>query len=324
MTATVLVTGSTGFVGQGLLARLAGMAGMRVRAVVRTPDQQPVLAAECVCVPGLTPATDWSEALRGVDIIVHLAARVHVMRDTAADPLTAFRQVNVEGTSALARHAARSGVRRFIFLSSIKVNGERTLPGKPFTPTDRPGPLDPYGTSKLEAELELARLAARGDMSLVVIRPPLVYGPAVRGNFRSMMQWLVRGVPLPLGSIHNRRSLVSRDNLVDLIATCLTHPAASNQTFLTADGEDLSTTELLRRLGRALAHPARLISVPAGLLRGTAGLLGRADIALRLCDSLQVDSSATHTLLGWKPPQAVDQGLAEAARHFLEERGVRS
>jgi nucleoside-diphosphate-sugar epimerase len=272
-------------------------------------------------VPDLSPEADWSGALRGVDTVVHLAARVHVMHDTAADPLSAFRRVNVEGTAALARSAVQAGVRRFIFLSSIKVNGEHTLPGKPFSPTDAPNPRDPYGVSKLEAELELARIAAGSGMDLVLIRPPLVYGPAVGGNFRSMMQWLSSGIPLPLASIHNKRSLVARDNLVDLLVTCISHPAAANQTFMVADGEDLSTTDLLRRLGRALERPARLIPVPATLLKASAALVGRADIALRLCNWLQVDSSVTRSRLGWKPPLPVDEGLAQAARHFMSQYG---
>jgi nucleoside-diphosphate-sugar epimerase len=313
----VLVTGSTGFIGRGLLARLGAVQDTRVRAAVRTWPARLSADAEPVCVPDLSADADWSDAVRDVDAIVHLAARVHVMRDREQDPLAAFRRVNVEGTLALARRAAESGVRRFIFLSSIKVNGERTDPGKPYTSADAPNPQDPYGVSKLEAELGLARIAAGSAMELVIVRPPLVYGPAVKGNFRAMMQWLARGIPLPLGSIHNKRSLVARDNLVDLLVTCVSHPAAANQTFLAGDGEDLSTTELLRRLGAALEHPARLIPVPAGLLKLAASLVGRPGIALRLCDSLQVDISAARSRLGWIPPVAVNDGLSRAAQYFL-------
>jgi nucleoside-diphosphate-sugar epimerase len=322
VTGTVLVTGSTGFIGQGLLAKLGITADTRVRAAVRALPARLSTDAEPVCVPDLSADTNWSGALRDVDAVVHLAARVHVMRDTERDPLAAFRRVNVEGTLALAKRAAELGVRRFIFLSSIKVNGERTDPGKPYTPADPPNPQDPYGVSKLEAELGLARIAAGTSMDIVIVRPPLVYGPAVKGNFRSMMQWLARGIPLPLGSIHNKRSLVARDNLVDLLVTCISHPAAANQTFLAADGEDLSTTELLRRLGAALARPARLIPVPVGLLELGASIVGRPGIALRLCDSLQVDSGAARLRLGWSPPVSVNDGLSQAAQYFLSNPAV--
>ena len=263
--------------------------------------------------------SNWTDALSGVKVVVHLAARVHIMRDEAADPLAEFRRVNVEGTLNLARQAAEAGVRRFVYLSSIKVNGEQTLLGKPFTEQDLPTPLDPYGMSKYEAEEGLRKLAQKTGMEVVVIRPVLVYGPGVKANFLNMMRWLHKGVPLPLGAIHNRRSLVALDNLVDLIVTCIDHPAAANQIFLVSDGEDLSTTELLRRMGLALGRPARLIPVPVSLLTAWAALLGRRDMAQRLCGSLQVDISKTQTLLGWKPPISVDEGLRRTAQGFLHE-----
>jgi UDP-glucose 4-epimerase len=252
--------------------------------------------------------------LVGITTVVHLAARVHVMRDTEAYPLAAFRVVNVVETLSLARQAAAAGVRRFVFISSVKVNGETTQPGHPFTADDAPAPLDPYGISKMEAEQGLRQIAAETGMEVVIIRPPLVYGPGVKANFSAMMRWLQRGVPLPLGAIDNQRSLVALDNLVDLIITCISHPAAANQTFLVSDGEDVSTSELLRRMGRAMGRPARLLPVPAGLLKLAATLAGRRDMAQRLCGSLQVDIEKTRQLLGWSPPLTLDQGLKKAAQ----------
>jgi UDP-glucose 4-epimerase len=235
------------------------------------------------------------------------------MQEATADPLEEFRRVNVQGTLNLARQAAAAGVRRFVFVSSIKVNGEATQLGRPFTADDAPAPLDSYGVSKMEAEQGLREIALQTGMEVVIIRPSLVYGPSVKANFAAMMRWLKRGVPLPLGAIHNQRSLVSLDNLVGLIVTCLTHPAAANQTFLVSDGEDASTTELLRRMGQAMGHPARLIPVPTSWLKLAAAMVGKRDVAQRLCGSLQVDISKTRELLGWAPPVSLDEGLRRAA-----------
>jgi nucleoside-diphosphate-sugar epimerase len=312
----ILVTGGTGFVGREVL-RLAVRAGVAVRAAVRRVDASVPNNVEAVIVPDLAPDTDWARAVRGVDVVVHLAARVHVMRDAAPEPLAKFRSTNVGGTLALARIAAAAGVHRFVFLSSIKVNGERTDPGRPFTSRDAPAPQDAYAASKFEAEQGLAQLAAEGTMEFVAIRPPLVYGPGVGANFHAMMCWVRRGWPLPFGLIHNCRSLVARGNLCDLIMTCLSHPAAANCTVLVADGEDLSTTDLLCRLGRALHCPARLVPVPSVLVKLGFALVGRGDIAMRLCDSLQVDIAPTEQLLGWKPPLALDEALQETASDFL-------
>jgi UDP-glucose 4-epimerase len=261
----------------------------------------------------LEPSTDWTVALEGVAVVVHCAARVHVMADTATNPLEEFRRVNVQGTLNLAQQAAAAGVRRFVFVSSIKVNGEATQLGCLFTADDAPAPLDAYGVSKMEAEQGLREIALQTGMEVVIIRPPLVYGPGVKANFAAMMRWLRRGVPLPLGAIHNQRSLVALDNLVDLIVVCLTHPAAANQTFLVSDGEDVSTTGLLRRMGQALGHPARLIPVPVSWLKLAAALVGKQDVAQRLCGSLQVDIEKTQRLLGWAPPLSLDEGLRRAA-----------
>jgi len=263
---------------------------------------------------------DWSTALVGQECVVHCAARVHVMSETSQDPLSEFRRVNVEGTLNLARHAAHSGVRRFIFISSIKVNGEGTAPGHPYSADDVAAPSDPYGVSKLEAEQQLLALAAQTRMEITIIRPVLVYGPGVKANFHSMMGWLNKGVPLPFGSIGNKRSLVSLDNLTDLIATCVHHPNAANQVFLVSDGEDLSTTQLLRRTAAALGKPARLIPMPPWVLGMTARLLGKPAIAQRLCGSLQVDIAKTRELLEWTPPSSVDDSLLKTARYFLEHQ----
>ncbi len=248
--------------------------------------------------------------LSRVDAIVHLAARVHVMNDTASDPLTEFRRVNVDGTLNLARQAAAAGVRRFVFVSSVKVNGEETLPGKPFSAADAPAPVDPYGISKFEAERGLLQLASETGLEVVIVRPPLVYGPGVKANFEKMVRWLAKGMPLPLGGVHaNRRSLIGLDNLVDLLTVCLRHPAAAGHVFMASDGEDLSTTDLLRRLGKAMHRPARLVPVPPALLELGGRLLGREDVVRRLTGSLQVDIGKTRQVLGWEPPVAVDEGL---------------
>ncbi len=309
------MTGASGFVGSALVPALHAR-GWQVRAAVRTSASSHG-ADEEVCVASIDDVRRWADAVRDIDCVVHLAARVHVMNDTATDPLSAFRQINVRGTRALAHAAAQAGVRRLVFLSSIKVNGESTTGRAPFTEDDPPAPVDPYGVSKREAEDELLELGRGGPMEAVVIRPPLVYGPGVKANFHAMMRWLQRGVPLPLGAIHNRRTLIGLDNLVDLVATCLVHPSAANQVFLAGDGEDLSTTALLRRLAAALDAPARLVPFPASWLEIAAALLGRRAVAQRLCGNLQVDISKARRMLAWEPPLTVDEGLRRTAAEFL-------
>jgi nucleoside-diphosphate-sugar epimerase len=257
-----------------------------------------------------------------VRVIFHVAGRAHVTGERSADPLGEYRRINVAASLDLARRAAISGVRRFVFVSSVKVNGESTLPGRAFTPTDVAEPSDAYGTSKWEAELGLREIAAETGMEIVIIRSPLVYGPGVKANFRAMMRWLYRGIPLPLAAIHNLRSLVALDNLVDLLVTCADHPDAANQTFLVSDGEDLSTADLLRRLAAALGKPARLFPVPEYLLTMAAMLLGQRAAVLRLCGSLRVDISKTRQLLGWSPPISVDEGLCRTAEAYLNETRV--
>ena len=313
----ILVTGANGFVGSDLCHRLLQTSTHHLFAALRRP--QPRFPSVLIPLP-ITDLSDLIPHLHQIDVIVHLAARVHQMQDTATDPLDAFRAVNTAATANLAQAAAQVGVKRFIYLSSIKVNGEYTPIDQPFTAQDSPNPQDPYGISKAEAEVQLRHIAQTTGMEVVIIRPPLVYGPGVRANFLSLMRWLDKGLPLPLGAIHNRRSLVALPNLVDLITTCLTHPAAANQTFLVSDNEDLSTTDLLRRLAKALDKPARLIPVPMPIIQSTAQIIGKPALAQRLCGSLQVDISKTQTLLGWTPPVSVDQGLRMTARYFQQSR----
>ena len=307
----ILVTGATGFVGSALVSRLAHE-GIEARASVRRDNASMPNGVHTVQVGDLTADADWSRALAGVGVIVHAAARVHVMDDTATNPLNEFRRINVQGTLNLARQAAAAGVRRFVFISSIKVNGEATKLGVPFSADNIPAPLDPYGVSKMEAEQGLRAMAAQTGMEVVIIRPPLVYGPGVKANFTALMRVVQRGWPLPLGAVHNQRSLVALDNLVDFIITCITHPQAANQTFLVSDGQDLSTSGLVRGLARAAGVSARLLPVPVWVLQTGASLLGKGDAVQRLCGNLQVDISKAHRILGWVPLVSVEEGLRQA------------
>jgi len=312
----ILVTGANGFVGKSLCLELIRQ-GQTVRAVTRSANLQ-VENIKAMSVCNIDGKTDWAYALLGVNVVIHLAARVHVMKDNAIDALAEFRKVNVDGTLNLAWQAVEAGVQRFIFISSIKVNGEGSLLGQVYTAEDQPAPVDPYGISKREAEDALRQLANETGMEVVIIRPPLIYGPAVKANFKRMMHWLDKGIPLPLGSIHNQRSLVALDNLIDLIITCTHHPAAANQIFIAGDGEDLSTTELLRRMAAALGKKAWLVPVPESILMCGAKLLGKQAMAQRLCGSLQVDISKAHDLLDWKPPVSVDEALRKTAQYYMK------
>lgn len=311
------MTGASGFVGRALAERIACDPKLRLRTASRS-GQLPSLAGIEHCNVGeLSAHTEWHAALISVDTVVHTAARAHVIREQAADPQAEFTRINVDATVHLARQSAEMGVRRFIFISSIKVNGETTLPGKPFTADDVPSPTGPYAVSKQWAEEGLKRIAAASAIELVIIRPPLIYGPGVKARFRMLMEWIHRSRPLPFATVQNRRSLVALDNLIDLILTCIDHPRAANQTFLVSDGEDLSVAELARRIGSAMGTPARLFPLPQWLLRGTAAALGKRAAAQRLLDSLQVDIEKNRALLNWRPPIGVDQALLDTARDFL-------
>ncbi len=312
MSLRVLVTGVTGFVGRALVAQLVGSDRFEVLALTRQALMHPVTGVNYLPVGDLTSQTHLQLTLAGAHTLVHAAARAHVLNERAADPLAEFRRVNVDGTLNLARQAAAAGVKRFVFISSVKVHGESTPPGRAFTEDDAPNPQDAYGQSKHEAEQGLRQLSADTGMEVVIIRPPLVYGPGVKANFAALMRAVQRSWPLPLGAGHNQRSLVALDNLVDFIVTCITHPKAANQTFLVSDGQDLSTTELVLGLAKAAGVPARLLPVPVWALQTGASLLGKGDAVQRLCGNLQVDISKARNLLGWVPPVSVDEGLRRA------------
>jgi nucleoside-diphosphate-sugar epimerase len=305
-----LITGAGGFVGRSLSAALL-MRGVVVRRALRAVQKRSDNFEDMV-IGAIDGETQWSGVLRGIGTVVHLAARVHVMNDVSKDSLVEFRRINVAGTLNLARQAAAAGVKRFVFVSSAKVNGEHTEPGHAFTEASTPNPQDAYGRSKHEAEQGLRQIAAETGLEVVIIRPPLVYGPGVRANFAALLRAVQRGWPLPLGAVNNQRSLVALDNLVDFIITCITHPRAANQTFLVSDGQDLSTPELIRGMTRAAGVPARLLSVPVWVLQAGAGLLGKGGLVQRLCGNLQVDISKARELLGWVPPVSVEEGLRRA------------
>lgn len=307
----ILLTGATGFVGN-VLYRQLNYLQMPVIAAVRTAATT-VHLKQSVLVGDINESTDWSPALTGIDTIVHLAARVHVMSETNPDPMSEFRSANVDATINLALQAAQAGVKRFVFLSTIKVNGESTQQEQKFTPDDRPKPEDAYAVSKFEAEQALFKIGDETGMKVVIIRSPLVYGPGVKANFRSLMTMVSKGVPLPLAAVtDNRRSLVSVDNLVDFITTCIYHPAAANQFFLVSDDEDLSTAELLHRMYGANGTPDKLFHLPLWYLKLLLTAVRKESVYSRLCGSLQIDISKSKQLLGWKPPVSVDEGLRRA------------
>ena len=319
---TTLITGSSGFVGMNLCSEMNAL-GHEIYRVIRSEtrlDSRNTTKDHFYFIDEIGANTDWSAALAGTNCVIHCAARAHVMHENETDALSAYRTVYVEGTRNLAEQAADAGVKRFVFLSSIKVNGERTISGSGFTSADNAFPEDAYGISKWEAEQALHEVSARTGLEVVIIRPPLVYGPGVKGNFLSLLGWLKKGIPLPLGAIHNQRSLVGIDNLIDLIITCIDHPAAANQTFLVSDDEDLSTTELLGCMSKALGKPARLVPVPVSLLHFGAKLLGKRDMAQRLLGNLQVDISHTKKVLDWAPPVSVDEGLRRTAEWYLSQQ----
>lgn len=317
----VVVTGGRGFIGRSLVSALQKKK-FDVLSVVRADsanqEHQPFEA----CIDHLDGSTNWRLVLEGADVVVHLAARAHIMQDEALDPLAAYRSTNTEATLNLAYQAAQMGVRRFVFVSTLKVNGEQSVQGQPFRFDDVPNPQDPYGLSKYEAELGLRKIASDTDtgMEVVIVRPPLVYGAGVKGNFASLLRWLIKGWPLPLaGVMGNKRSLVGLDNLIDLLVTCVSHVSAANQTFLVSDGEDLSTAELLHRLGHAMGKSARLLYVPPTWLNFFASLLGKGAVAQRLLGNLQVDIAHTCETLDWRPPVNVDESLRRTVQNAESE-----
>lgn len=305
----ILVTGASGFLGGALVRYLGSVSQEQLVVAVRQGGHVWPVNVEERLVTDLDGRTDWSEVLEGVTTVVHCAARVHVMKDDAQDPLVEFRRVNLDGTLNLARQAAASGVERFIFISSIKVNGEWTEAGQKFSAHDDPNPQDDYGLSKHEAEFGLKEICSGTGMEFVILRPPLVYGAGVKGNFATMVNVVRRGLLLPLGSCNNRRSLVSVGNLVELIHVCVTHRSAANQVFLVSDGEDVSTAELLTLISITLGKPRRLFPVPLKFLKLGAVVLGRQDIAQRLLGNMQVDISNTREMLDWAPRLTVAEGI---------------
>jgi nucleoside-diphosphate-sugar epimerase len=306
--AKILITGANGFIGSEVCKKLL-IGGHEIVPAMRTKD-----CPSAVLVGDLTGKTYWGAALNGCDSVIHLAARVHVMNEVESDALAAFRVVNVDGTINLARQAVRSGVRRVIYNSSVKVNGESTS-DKPFSHLDVPNPVDAYGISKYEAELALQDLAHQTGLELVIVRPPLVYGPGVRANFLRLLKFVYSGLPLPLSGIKNMRSMVAVENLVDVLVICCSHPAASGNTFFVSDGADLSTPDLLRLLAKSMRKRSRLFSVPVSFVSFVASLTGKSHEASRLLDSLQVDITSTKALLGWEPrisvPDAIDKTVAD-------------
>lgn len=309
----LLVTGASGFVGHAL-CRQAMSQGFQVRCVTRSTSS--MAGVENTVVGALDSKTDWGDALNGVDVVIHLAARVHVMRDISSNPLEEYRRTNVEGTERLAYFAAERGVKRLVFVSSVKVNGEATYGGNKFSEQDASIPIDPYGISKMEAEQVLNRVAKETGLEIVNVRPPLVYGEGVKGNFSQMLRALAMRIPLPLGSVHNLRSLIYVGNLADALIVCATHPAAAGQTYLVSDGEDISTPDLLRRLGAEMYRPARLFSCPAAWLKLAARLSGKQDQLERLSGSLQIDSGKIRRDLNWIPPHSMQQGLRATAEWY--------
>jgi nucleoside-diphosphate-sugar epimerase len=305
MAAKVLVTGASGFVGSALVGFLHGK-GYDVLGTVRSA----ALAQCSILAPELSATSGWRELLAGRDVVVHAAARAHVLTETETDPLAVFREVNTAGTLNLARQAAAAGVRRFVFISSIGVNGLYTREGDCFTEQSPPAPHNDYALSKWEAEQGLLEISRETGLEVVILRPPLVYGPGVKANFLRLIRMVERGLPLPLGAIHNRRSFLYLGNFVDAIRLCVEHPEAAGQTFLLDDGDPVSTPELIRALARAMGRPARMLAVPVGVLKLAGALVGKRAAVARLASSLLVDSSLIRSRLGWMPPFSMEAGLA--------------
>lgn len=314
----ILLTGANGFVGHMLYRSLITQ-GMETVAVSR----RPITGINTVTIPDINANTDWSACLDRVQTVIHTAARVHIMHDLSADPLSEFRQTNVQATVNLATQAAEAGVKRFVFLSSIKVNGEQTF-DQPFNERDAVAPQDPYAISKYEAEQSLRKIEAETGMEVVIIRPPLIYGEGVKANFQKLLDVVSRGVPLPLKFVNNKRSFIGLHNLTDFITLCLTHPRAAGETFLISDGEDMSTPELIQRIAKAFNKKIMLLPVPLWLMRCCASALGKKGAVDRLFGSLQVDSTKARTLLGWQPVMTVQEQLELTAQYYLGSKRTSS
>ncbi|MEZ8397130.1 UDP-glucose 4-epimerase family protein [Vibrio splendidus] len=312
----ILVTGSTGFVGANVVV-LARERDWKVTSVVRKQIES---ITNSLVIDSINSSTDWSGAFDGVDCVVHCAARVHQMNESEQDALAAYQEVNTLGTLNLAKQAAEAGVKRFVFVSSIKVNGEFSELNLPFEPNLKNTPQDPYGLSKYEAEVELAKLSKETGLEVVIIRPPLVYGPGVKANFLSMMRLIDKGIPLPFGAIKNQRSLVYLDNLSDLILTGCEHPVAPGHTFLASDDHDVSTTQLMQTIAHAMGKSPRLIPIPMSWIQAGSSVLNKQHIAQRICGNLQVDIGLTKEILGWKPPVSFDQGIKRTVEAYLKSR----
>lgn len=322
----ILITGASGFIGAHLTRYLASI-DHELLVMTRSKDAISSIVAgkvKCKQVGDISALSNWGPYLKDMDAVIHLANRAHVMHESDANPLALYRSINTDGTLQLARQAAAAGVKRFIFISSVKVNGESTLPGQKFSPVSENIPTDPYGLSKYEAEQGLKEINLKTSMEVVIIRPPLIYGPGVKANFLKMMQWVEKGVPLPLGSITNQRSLLGIDNLLDFISVCLTHPKAAGQTFLISDDHDVSTTELLKEITAAMHCPSRLLPIPHFILEKTLIMLGQGHIAERLCASLQLDISLAKTLLAWKPPYSFRDQMSKTVAAYLSERSSKA
>jgi nucleoside-diphosphate-sugar epimerase len=307
----ICITGSSGFIGSRLIQRLAGEVDVYSH-YHRFPEQLP--EGVDYFVKEVSGDTDWHNELEGIDVVIHTAARVHIMDEVTEDPLTEFRKVNTQGTLQLARQAVEMGVKRFVFISSIKVNGESSEENKPFTPGDDFIPDDPYGLSKYEAEQGLLKISKQSTMEVVIIRPPLVYGPGVKANFARMLAWAKSVFPLPFGAINdNKRSLIAVENLIDFIICCISHPRAANEIFLVSDGDDISTTALFKKVARAYGKTPMLVPIPIGIMHCLAGIVGKRAMTDRLFGSLQVDSSKARTLLDWTPIVTMDEQLKKIA-----------
>jgi nucleoside-diphosphate-sugar epimerase len=316
----VLVTGGSGFVGRAVLDKLISLDNVGLVAAMRRQVENFPERIAVHLFSDFVQDFAWPHEQGPIDVVIHCASRVHVMKEFSPNAELEYHRINVDGTLAIARAAASARVKRFIFISSIKVNGEETLPGHPYKADDEPNPQDPYGVSKMQAEARLRDLGVESGMEVVIIRPVLVYGPGVKANFKTMIGWLDKRIPLPFGAINNLRSLVSLDNLVDLIVTCCSHPNAANQTFLVSDDNDVSTTALLSKMASALGKPARLIPIPKSILQLFASLLRKPQLSQRLCGSLQVDISDTRKQLDWSPPVTLEQALRKTAEYHLRNR----